>query len=476
MDLTLPDRFRLDVDDYELGDTIGSGTFGCTMMARLKKGGPIVALKVQRVRDDKELRRKLDREIGMSLLLSHSSALDTTGPAPFFGKTFGAQLLNYIPDRLLDRVHKGCPRLYQRWYEETGGTFDSRFILIWMELSEGMSTDSIMGMDNVPPLDSEELRSVIFGFIWGLHGASQEYGFTHNDLNAGNIIVHTQAQESYYRVKGLKFYLPQGALVPTIIDFGNSTIATNYWHKDGDFSGAPAYVAAPEVTAAFLNGTPMELPTIASDLYAIAHIIILLLTHEVAFTLEPETRVEDSMLHKLMIQPAFREKPGLNDMYGYETFTFYHASLVYAYEMALVLSGQDSLPRMKGPQGTWQVVADSDRLFLWSATHNTATHGMRVLREIGTALFQNYRQDAAQLMSLLKTLLSWDPADRVGRNDSLYPLLEHPYFEPLRVERVGLPLYITTDEGSLLKEEGERKEARIRDIKGSGFRIDKRIK
>lgn len=500
--LSIPARYRWDIRDFQVENTLGSGSFGCTMLAyRLKPPQVPFALKVQRVRSEGELMDYLDRELSMGLMMTYGARLGaTTAAEPYLGKVYAVQLLDHLPAQIQQSVQAGCGKLYQKWLQQSDNTLKGSYVLSWMELTEGVSLSKrIIDMDYAT-VSLDELRTSLFSVLWSLHGASQEYGFTHNDLNPGNMILSRQQESSFFRVIEASsgdtmavFRIPHKALVTTIIDYGKSTTLYNEYHMQGSFVGAPAYVTAPEVAAAFLAGRPIERPTIASDVYSVGRGFLMLLTRQVLFK-PPSASFESMFLAYMRDNKDFGYKAGVNDTFGQMYYNDLMQALLYAYEYNLVRGDQQGLQppiptsilqdtRFGESVSTFQRTAEGYNLSRHVLGHNKKlAYGTTIVKALDLAIAQRAPVgERAAVRDIFNQMLAWDPSDRVGVQDSLDALLAHPFFQPLRINAADIApdasLYTTTEEGSLyFKQEPALREARLNNADDSGFRINTKIR
>lgn len=474
--LQIPVDMIFDINSYELDVALGEGAYGCTIRVRSKYSDKVYALKIINVIDE-EIWNDTHREIAMGLLLTNMNDGNLTGAMPFFSPVYAAQVYGCdLPQSISDLVEVTCNKLWNTWKSQD---FEGPYVFILMENIAGGDLKKLLfkGDYNV-----EVLRSLMFGMLWGLHGASQSFGFVHNDLSLGNVLTTVLEEDTYFQIIDHNtqkvthaFKLPEGTRIPKIIDLGFSFIVSNKTARNNVFVSTP-YIQPPEGMAAyFLNGLEPD-RTAAGDVWAIATLMLILLTKNLI-------GADDSSTHQwekdFINKTAYDLKAIDGDRTAY--LAEYHFKmqkyLLFYYEFVAVINKPD-LPTVSHPIDNllcflqkWTFYARQNI----TAENITDSTGAEYADKVTRALKQDgYDSDA--FMDLLKQMLAWDYRQRESPSNGLVDMLTHPFFAVYRIDPQGVsvPLYQVDDKPSLYNQTEEQRFKRLRDLTSSNYKLDKR--
>lgn len=479
-ELQLPKQKIFDIADYTLDKALGEGSYGCTIqVSSVSDRSKVYALKIIQITNDDQW-DETHREISMGILLSEVNLPGLTGALPFFSSVYAAQVYgSNLPDAIKRLVRDTCVNLYSRWSEEN---FEGPFVFILMENIPG---GDLQGMQNY---DEDTIRSLMFGMLWGLHGASQGFGFVHNDLSLGNVLTATLDTTSYFQILDSQtnvplhaFKLPAGTTIPKIIDLGFSFIYTNKKKRANVFVGTQ-YVQPPEGAASYYMHGKEPDRTAAGDVWAIAVLALILVTRKLIDG--PYQQIQAPNQWELNFYDQMEKYVRKVDDSQLKFHPTYHKDLVflllYYYEFVYAITG-GIRPNVKAPARDTNEKQLSTDIFMWTQFATSYIEDSQLKNSTGAYYAKLVRRrerglsDPTEFIDLITKMMSWDYRERESTETGLLDLLTHPFFKQYRIDTldVGIPLYQVDTSPSLYNQPATKMNARLRDLSTSGYYLDK---
>lgn len=483
--LTMPAEYRFDYTNYDIvGRAIGSGSFGCVFRLKNKYHGIEYALKIEYVDSVYDF-NNVDREIGTNLVLSTNGGIQ-----PFIVPVFGAQVLQTLPKQFKDVMAGKCNEKLDEWSRATPGK--GVYVLTWMEF---VKMGNIYKTTERGDVTSQQLKSFLFGMLWYAQGASQSFGLVHNDLSGGNILTGILENYSYFELDNgdddednVTFMLGIDSLVPKVIDLGFAYTVINKEVRQNHFMGTTVY-QPPESLTSFLQHDGEESDenrSVAADVWAIGLNAIGLITGTHVYDIDNyawEHAIVDDVVSRT------RKATSL-------------APVAYYKEVALWLLNWTEYILLRDDYIDY--AKDEDHMMNWlDYAEQNEEEIFNNIRGQGSSFAKNYIAELNDVLAapqsdfwgdvdtsymitekpllydILSTILSWNPSERDSTRNGLTNLLMHPYFDSLQIRNISdIPedsdTHIITTEPSLYNQSSMNQLDRINDMRGTGFKVDKR--
>ena len=406
----------LDLNEYIVIKSIGSGAFGCTLLVKNIKTDTLYALKI--VKDD------IEREITYGKLLNKELN------SPFIIKQFESLRIDgELPFKLRSAISKGCAELSNDWMlENWKGTFN---IVLMEYLSGGplLYATKKLGYIHGNLGKSRELtKQFIFSLLWTLNESYTKLGFVHSDIKPDNIIWKLN-YKSPINFKGKYEFQPIFNQIPVLIDFGSSLMDFDHNERlseDGIYFRGTFVYAPPETIATLLTKEREIEKSLANDIWALAITLIESVVFD--FEMGPSMRRDlltdaEEEFTNLITDEWF---PGVH-MSGYLALLLLRCGkLISTFNPTREQHKPYTIYETEYPDASFN---ELETLFDPSTEINDSFY--RAIDDLETNVdindaYNYIKQWDPLLVKFLGKLLVWNPRDRTHNLDSLF---NDPYFD-----------------------------------------------
>lgn len=495
--------YKLDETKYTILSVLGCGSFGYTFKVE-SEGGDYYALKVA-LREDRAGETEEEIESNFEKLLREISLGFFITRLPYNAGNF------FIPTQKFkhNTLASGLGDEVKGWINEQTdiaecNEFKKAFNKISKQENGSVSLilmDLITDIIPYTELHNSSMKGVMFGMLYSLAAAYQQFGFVHNDISLNNVMFIRRPTTTVMYLDQDPYYLSD--VYPMLFDYGRShTAFSRQTHKSSiSLQGTRDYTAPELLAIDVLHQYDAEdwdpTSTIATDVWSVAMVILDLLDnndiilHDMpiegetknnkAFRLKqyktllpaerilktPEERVGGpEMARRKKYFAALAQMLQVTNLLGMHTFDQYvesHRGLqasINAGNRPEYIAFRDLMNNETNREMLTSAVSDTVYPKEPGQTR-TMINALGAMRKKIDAKIKNNiaKSDQAAFRHLLSLMLSIDINDRV-KDNNIYHLLRHPFFDTLKTahDKPQTEMKLMTNEPTLYAINDETRE------------------